>query len=341
MELCKRNAVKRKTPCVYAKLYHDISEAVLDGRLAPGSALFSEQELAEKYKISRTSVRSGLHELRKNGFIEKRPGKGSFICRHTLRQNTNPTYSLALNASLQSDDFWYGVRISSALTRFCAEQKCHCILTTTDVIADTDADAYMLLLMPENSDLPLHLSAKGKPSILFNRINTHEKVAYVSVDYRLESRKAIQFLLDRGAHKILIPDVPGNQTQRHLGMADALQDSPGSAIFLALTPPHNLEQQVQQIREAILTHAPDSIYLINASRAVPVLNVLQELNQNIPVVCFDDITPLKSIYRGTLYSVCMPLEQMVQDAADYLIAKLQHGSSYPVLKKLYKAVISE
>jgi GntR family transcriptional regulator, transcriptional repressor for pyruvate dehydrogenase complex len=52
---------------------------IAEGRLTSGDRLPPERELAEKFLVSRTSVREALRALESLGLVEIRPGEGTFI----------------------------------------------------------------------------------------------------------------------------------------------------------------------------------------------------------------------------------------------------------------------
>src|SRR5258708_26156425 len=58
-----------------------IREAILDGRLEPGSRL-KEEELARELGISRTPVREALLILHSEGLIETTPNRGALVRTH-------------------------------------------------------------------------------------------------------------------------------------------------------------------------------------------------------------------------------------------------------------------
>lgn len=60
---------------IYDKLYSDI----LNGVYQPGSRLPGETYLAEKYDVSRNTVRQALTVLVEDGLVEKKQGKGTFV----------------------------------------------------------------------------------------------------------------------------------------------------------------------------------------------------------------------------------------------------------------------
>lgn len=67
------------------KLGEVLAEAILAGEFAPGAQL-DEQQLAERFGVSRTPVRETLHQLAMTGLIEIRPRRGAFVARVTPAQ---------------------------------------------------------------------------------------------------------------------------------------------------------------------------------------------------------------------------------------------------------------
>ena len=61
------------------RVYLLLRDEITAGRLAPGSALPSEQRLAERHGVSRVTVRRALETLAAGGLIEKRAGAGSVV----------------------------------------------------------------------------------------------------------------------------------------------------------------------------------------------------------------------------------------------------------------------
>ncbi|MGJ3231086.1 MAG: GntR family transcriptional regulator [Oceanicaulis sp.] len=55
-----------------------VSEEIMAGKRTPGSHL-SEQELAERFSVSRTPVREAMRQLASAGMIETHPHRGAFV----------------------------------------------------------------------------------------------------------------------------------------------------------------------------------------------------------------------------------------------------------------------
>jgi GntR family transcriptional regulator len=67
-------AVERVEPALYRKVADDMKEAIAAGGYAAGTRLPSESELAERYSVSRGTVRQAFAALRADGVIASRRG---------------------------------------------------------------------------------------------------------------------------------------------------------------------------------------------------------------------------------------------------------------------------
>lgn len=61
------------------QLYDELSRMILDGRLEPGSRIPATRVLAEELGVSRPTVTACLEQLLQEGYIETRPGSGSYV----------------------------------------------------------------------------------------------------------------------------------------------------------------------------------------------------------------------------------------------------------------------
>ena len=65
---------------LYKQLKDKIKDAILDGSLKPNQKIPSELELSQTYQISRITVRNAISELVDEELLEKKQGKGTFVC---------------------------------------------------------------------------------------------------------------------------------------------------------------------------------------------------------------------------------------------------------------------
>lgn len=78
IELEYLNDKNRKKKEQIESIYSDMLKNIIDGNLFSGYKL-TEQDLCEKYKVSRTIIRDVLHKLESNGIIEIIKNRGAFV----------------------------------------------------------------------------------------------------------------------------------------------------------------------------------------------------------------------------------------------------------------------
>ena len=68
-----------KNTRIYEEIVRQVKALIAEGRLKSGDRLPPERDLAEKFRVSRASVREALRALESMGLIEIRAGEGTFI----------------------------------------------------------------------------------------------------------------------------------------------------------------------------------------------------------------------------------------------------------------------
>jgi len=85
----------RSATPLHRQLYDEIRAAVLAGRLSAGARLPSTRALAADLDISRNTVAGAFDQLLAEGYIEGRPGAGTFVAKELpdqlLRATPSPT----------------------------------------------------------------------------------------------------------------------------------------------------------------------------------------------------------------------------------------------------------
>lgn len=87
------------------RLYESVIEQIMDliksNELKPGDKLPTERELAEKFSISRGSLREAFRVLESKGLIKSKPGGGRFI-REIRKNGHNDTENIVLSLEKSS-----------------------------------------------------------------------------------------------------------------------------------------------------------------------------------------------------------------------------------------------
>ena len=76
---------------VYQQIADQVLQLIQAGEFAVNSRLPSERDLAEKFKVSRPSVREALIALEVMGFVQIKMGSGIYVCQPSQRKQTKQT----------------------------------------------------------------------------------------------------------------------------------------------------------------------------------------------------------------------------------------------------------
>lgn len=82
MEALSRASVFQKVVVepAYKAVSAAIERAIVDGALPPGAALPTEQELAERFGVHRSTVREAIRQVEQEGLLQRREGRRLFVC---------------------------------------------------------------------------------------------------------------------------------------------------------------------------------------------------------------------------------------------------------------------
>lgn len=72
---------------LYRKIFDDISKMIFSGEYAPGSRLPTERELAERYKVSRPTIREAIIALEATKRVSVKTGSGVYVLESSIRNN--------------------------------------------------------------------------------------------------------------------------------------------------------------------------------------------------------------------------------------------------------------
>lgn len=94
---------------MYVAIARDLREKISQGELRPGDQIPTEKALMEEYGVSVTAVRSAIQQLRGEGLIVSRQGKGSFVSEQKEIFRTAARYrrnGMAPNLAEEKDGGW-------------------------------------------------------------------------------------------------------------------------------------------------------------------------------------------------------------------------------------------
>lgn len=96
---------------VYYQIKQTIKDWIINKEFNPGGKIPSENELADKFNVSRLTIRQAISQLVQEGFLISRRGEGTFVTK-----KANLIDSLNLEFTGFMDDLFY--QISKSETRY-------------------------------------------------------------------------------------------------------------------------------------------------------------------------------------------------------------------------------
>lgn len=213
---------QQSRPRAYSQMVEDIRRGVLSGELSHQKPILGELALAQKYAISRVSVRTGLKELVEEGLIQKRRGSGAYPVPPIDRQPISTAKNLRIGIipppsprNLKDRDDYDAAPIEGVAGR--------CLMKSGKVtIYDSSISLDKLLedfrcqtingiiwtrcnIQQRHADI-MKLDAEGVPQVFINR--QLEGFSSVSLDHYLELAEPIKFLRMLGHEKIAFCNLP-------------------------------------------------------------------------------------------------------------------------------------
>jgi GntR family transcriptional regulator, transcriptional repressor for pyruvate dehydrogenase complex len=100
-----------KSTRIYEEIVRQIKGMIAEGRLKSGDQLPPERDLAEKFLVSRTSVREALRALESVGLIEIRPGEGTFVRQISVEALVEPLALVLLSQRAMTSELFEARRL--------------------------------------------------------------------------------------------------------------------------------------------------------------------------------------------------------------------------------------
>ncbi len=112
-----------KSTRIYEEIVRQIKGMIAEGRLKSGDQLPPERDLAEKFLVSRTSVREALRALESVGLIEIRPGEGTFVREISVNALVEPLALVLLSQRAMIEELFEARRLLEPVIAGLAAQR--------------------------------------------------------------------------------------------------------------------------------------------------------------------------------------------------------------------------
>ncbi|KKI90389.1 hypothetical protein WQ54_20730 [Bacillus sp. SA1-12] len=239
---------------LYKKIYLDILEEIKNGTLKTGDKIPSENELAEKFNVSRITTKKALDMLAQRNIIERYRGKGSFVSEtnqaviHSTVGKENQ--SLLADSSFKQDLVGfilpgfgndYGSILLDSIEKYCSKHNLSLVMKQTLGISELEEEAISslvslgvkgLIFCPSpgkhyNNAL-LRLVIENFPLVLVDRYLTGIPSSSVCINNKLAAIELTNYMLGLGHQHIgyLSPSTDGTSSLEdrlmgfHVAMAE-------------------------------------------------------------------------------------------------------------------------
>ena len=323
----------------YLKIHDILLEEIRNHTFPPGMMLPSETALARRFDISRPTLRKALRLLASENHLSCRTGVG-----WSVNLPGNPALpkngQLLTFATDVSGAFgtFYSNRILTGAHHKAGESGV-CLKYLPDrydpEAAVQDGVDGLLLCRPEWNSFPRlqEIDRGGIPVILLDRMPPQATLSYLAVDYALEARRAVEYLLLLGHRDIaaigLDPTLDPMQARRYEGYEQAFQEA-------SLPVPYHLfhhDKQIFPLVEFLERERPSALFITGGGWMLVTLLALERLRlrigEDLSVICFDDMSEYELLDTPVSH-IHMPLRKMGETAIDYLVRRCRGGSIPPL-----------
>ncbi|MDF2922097.1 MAG: GntR family transcriptional regulator [Paenibacillaceae bacterium] len=352
--------MSEKTIPKYMQVKQEILSWLHSGILKPGEMMPSENELAERFKVSRQTVRQAFGELEGEGWLQRVQGKGTFAANpEDFLPGSGTLKTVGLITTYISDYiFPHIVRGAEAALR---SRGYRLLLSSTDNDKGREKESLEMMLGQRLSGLIIEptKSAEGNPNLSYYLALDYRSIPYVMINERypeldspclksddlLGGMLAARHLLLSGHRRIAgffkMDDLQG--VNRLKGYMQAHREQ-GIAIQPELVIHYGTEEKRTKPAEAALrllkqeSAGPTAFICYNDELAVQLLEVIRQAGLSVPedisLVGFDD-SSLSTATETKLTSLSHPKTKMGTDAVEMLLGMIEGKERKPE-GKLYK-----
>jgi LacI family transcriptional regulator len=338
----------------HAMIFETLRGEILNGKYSASRKLPSEAQLVRRFGISRPTISRALRDLKQAGFLDRRPGSGTFL-NPSARQNTGlfgmiipghgsteiftPICS-AIAARSQAEGYTLLWNTSPATN---AEQLQQQVVRLCRDFIDKNVAGVFLEPLELTADCQIvnqqvleMLSASKIPVILLDRdiVRFPDRSGYdlVGIDNLSAGYRLANHLIERGASKIIFFAKPNSATtviRRIAGIQSALFDAnlKWNARNVLFGDPESKDDVAQ-----LLKSRADAVICANDMTAAFLLGSLRELRVAVPrdllLGSFDDAKYAK-LLSPALTTIHQPCIQIGETAVQAMLQRIREPQTPP------------
>jgi DNA-binding LacI/PurR family transcriptional regulator len=293
----------------YRHIYKSLLDSIEGGEFPPGAKIPSEKELCGQFEVSRITSKRALELLAEQGYINRFPGRGSFVVEH--RGQAGPAMrTIGYVVSDFSDNF--GTPLLFTIEKLCAELGYHLILKRTRESVAEEAAAIASLVAMEVDGLllvPVHgeyyneeilkLILNKKPLAFVDRKMRGLSAPSFSTDNISAAKIGAEYLLGLGHRNIAFYSGPIKNTssvedrRRGFIYAHAVNSIPINEDFFCtgltstwtypFSEKSNIESDIEQVKAHLLAYpAISAAFAAEYKMALIIKSAAERIGRRIP-----------------------------------------------------------
>ena len=327
--------------CPRALLMRDELKEQLTRREWPaGTAIPSENALAEQYGISRPSVRKVLSELCQLGFLERQMGRGTYVREASQQRGTGPDQPFLLGTdAIGSGNIYYSSLARAIRNSPYGRNIFLNLLKKEDMVAgkipkQVNALLFARDLLPERAYQKF--AQQRLPMAHINRQCEYAEVAYATVDHTREAERAVQTLFQFGYRRVMLLAYNAENSLsvqlRARGWESAYQKNFGHIPEELRNPcfpssPGDFPQWMSTLQA-------DAYFFVNAAQyelfRLDYARCTGKIPIGLPAIVFDDMDVFHPDQDLQVNFLRMPMARLTQLCIEYLWQKLSDPNVSPI-----------
>jgi len=324
----------RKPNIHIINLQKSLVKSIQEKKLLPGEYLPSENVLAEKFNLSRSTVRAVLAGLEKKQLVIKKPGKGTMVNgANRIKPVKTPVKYFGVDLCSENDfgSAWYYGKLMEGIKAECETAGGRIILVSDKQYLHADIPEVNGQIILKHDTWPekaiLILKEKKIPVAVINRMVSDDQLNCIAVNNEDAAEKAVDYLICLGHTKIgIIGGVSPDAHDRKAGYVKAMgkknitvyedfifMKEPGNGIFSGL-------------KTFLAENGLTAVFVCSGYYLSFTAPLLAELKIKVPedmsVICFDDVEghgfyplPQLTCVRQPLFEMGMEAVRMLSDNA--------------------------
>ena len=225
----------------YERIVSWVQTEIEDGALSRGDKLPSENELMERFRVSRQTVRRAMEELTEKGVVEGRRGSGTYVTVNTRRYAAGKEIRIAV--MLTYVDTYIFPSIIKGIESVLSSEGCTLQIAMTDNAVEKErmllkefihtqsvdgiiAETVKSALPNPNMELYREIENMGIPVLFVNSYYKELDIPHISMDDRKAGYLAAKHLAECGHTRIggIFKADDGQGHLRYAGYTDALME---------------------------------------------------------------------------------------------------------------------